>query len=108
MFFIDPLTDMPVLRTPGDDGAKPLWRFYAPISLPGAGAELASVVLHHTVWFTASDGHVHPAPCTPTEHLWWGDGWGDWPSEAAAVADALLDDLGAPSTCASTGTPPRA
>ncbi|MEU8434733.1 hypothetical protein AB0F18_17790 [Streptomyces sp. NPDC029216] len=40
-----------------------------------------------------SDGHVHPAPCTPTEHLWWGDGWGDRPSEAAAV-DALLGDLG--------------
>lgn len=93
-FFIDPLTDMPVLRTPGDDG-KQVWRFYAPLSLPAGGAELASVVPHHTVWVTTSDGHVHPAPCTPTEHLWWGDGWGDRPSEAAAVVDQLLDDLGA-------------
>ncbi|MET9760046.1 hypothetical protein ABZ016_13470 [Streptomyces sp. NPDC006372] len=93
-FFIDPLTDMPVLRTPGNDG-KPQWRFYAPLSLPAGGAELASVVLHHTVWVTTSDGHVHPAPCTPTEHLWWGDGWGDRPSEAAAVVNTLLDDLGA-------------
>ncbi|MFD9823924.1 hypothetical protein [Streptomyces violascens] len=47
------------------------------------------------MWITTSDGHVHPAPCTPTEHLWWGDGWGDRPSEAASVIDALLDDLGA-------------
>ncbi|WP_367140694.1 MULTISPECIES: hypothetical protein [Streptomyces] len=93
-FFIDPLTDMPVLRTPGGDG-KQVWRFYAPLSLPAGGAELASVVLHHTLWVTTSDGHVHPAPCTPTEHLWWGDGWGDRPSEAAAVVDQLLDDLGA-------------
>ncbi|MFE5519828.1 hypothetical protein ACFQ9Q_19195 [Streptomyces virginiae] len=92
-FFIDPLTDMPVLRTPGD-GGKQVWRFYAPLSLPAGGAELASVVLHHTVWVTTSDGHVHPAPCTPTEHLWWGDGWGDRPSEAAAVVNQLLDDLG--------------
>lgn len=93
-FFIDPLTDMPVLRTPGDDSEQ-VWRFYAPLSLPAGGAELASVVLHHTLWVTTSDGHVHPAPCTPTEHLWWGDGWGDRPSEAAAVVGQLLDDLGA-------------
>lgn len=93
-FFIDPLTDMPVLRTP-DDGGKPVWRFYAPVSLPAGGAELASVVLHHTVWVLTSDGHVHPAPCTPSEHLWWGNGGGDRPSEAAMVVDALLDDLGA-------------
>jgi hypothetical protein len=85
---------MPVLRTP-DDRGKPLWRFYAPLSLPaGGGAELASVVLHDTVWITTSDGQVHPAPCTPTEHLWWGDGCGDRPSEASAVVDTLLDDLG--------------
>ncbi|MEU0059914.1 hypothetical protein [Streptomyces sp. NPDC006334] len=43
---------------------------------------------------TTSDGHVHPAPCTPTEHLWWGGGWGDHPSEAAAMVNQLLDDLG--------------
>ncbi|WP_406385162.1 hypothetical protein [Streptomyces sp. NBC_01618] len=42
-----------------------------------------------------SDGHVHPAPCTPTEHLWWGDGGGDRAGEAAAVVDQLPDDLGA-------------
>ncbi|MFD4922991.1 hypothetical protein ACFWNE_17025 [Streptomyces goshikiensis] len=47
-FFIDPLTDMPVPRTPGD-GGKEMWRFYAPLSLPAGGAELASVVLHHTL-----------------------------------------------------------
>ncbi|MFE0580208.1 hypothetical protein [Streptomyces sp. NPDC058874] len=92
-FFIDPLTDMPVLRTPGDSG-KQLWRFYAPLSLPAGGAELASVVLHHTLWVRTSDGHVHPAPCTPTEHLWWGHGGGDRASEAAAVVNQLLDDLG--------------
>ncbi|MFD7163733.1 hypothetical protein [Streptomyces violascens] len=92
-FFLDPLTDMPVLRTPRKDG-KQLWRFHAPLSLPADGAELASVVLYHTVWITTSDGHVHPAPCTATEHLWWGDGWGDRPSEAAAVIDTLLNDLG--------------
>ncbi|MER5586552.1 hypothetical protein ABT090_33630 [Streptomyces asoensis] len=92
-FFVDPLTDMPVLRTPGDGGTQ-VWRFYAPLCLPAGGAELASVVLHHTVWVTTSDGHVHPAPCTPTEHLWWGDGWGDRASEAAAVVDQLLDNLG--------------
>nr|MDT0521284.1 hypothetical protein [Streptomyces sp. DSM 41633] len=93
-FFIDPLTDMPALRT-SREGHTPTWRFYAPLSLPAGGAELASVVLHHTVWITTSDGHVHPAPCTPSEHLWWGDGWGDRPSEAAAVIDTLLGDLGA-------------
>ncbi|MFE4336735.1 hypothetical protein ACFRQM_47620 [Streptomyces sp. NPDC056831] len=52
-------------------------------------------MLHHTVWVTTGDGHLHPAPCTPAEHLWWGNGWGDRPSEAATVVDALLDDLGA-------------
>lgn len=93
-FFLDPLTDMPALRTPADRG-EPTWRFYAPLALPANGAELASAVLHHTVWITTSDGHVHPAPCTPTEHLWWGNGWGDRPSEAATVIDTLLDDLGA-------------
>ncbi|MFI1441819.1 hypothetical protein [Streptomyces fructofermentans] len=93
-FFIDPLTDMPVLCAPGD-GGKQVWRFYAPLSLPAGGAELASVVLHHTLWVLTSDGHVHPAPCTPAEHLWWGDGWGDRASEAASVVDQLLTDLSA-------------
>ncbi|MFI6125425.1 hypothetical protein ACIBCU_37910 [Streptomyces sp. NPDC051064] len=93
-FFTDPLTDMPVLRTPHVNG-KQAWRFYAPLSLPAGGSELASVVLDHTLWVITSDGHVHPAPCTPTEHPWWGDGWGDRASEAATVTDQLLDDLGA-------------
>ncbi|MFG2961606.1 hypothetical protein ACGF5O_48840 [Streptomyces sp. NPDC048291] len=90
-FLIDPLTDMPVLRIAS---SKNIWRFYAPLSLPAAGEELAAVVLHHTLWIVTSGGQVHPAPCTPHEHLWWGDGWGDRPSEAALVTDALLDDLG--------------
>ncbi|WP_329203368.1 hypothetical protein [Streptomyces sp. NBC_01435] len=106
-FFIDPLTDMPVLRTFGD-GGRQVWRFYAPLSLPADSAELASVVLHHTLWVLTSDGHVHPAPCTPTEHLWWGDGWGDRASEAAAVSTSSWTTSVPPSTCASTGTPPRA
>ncbi|MCX5078879.1 hypothetical protein OHA84_37360 (plasmid) [Streptomyces sp. NBC_00513] len=90
-FLIDPLTDMPVLRTTAEDGT-PVLRFYAPLSLPG-GAELTKIVLHHTVWVVTSDGHTHPAPCAPTEHLWWGDGWGDRPSEAASVVNQLLDRL---------------
>ncbi|WP_158716896.1 hypothetical protein [Streptomyces rimosus] len=48
-FFLDPFTDVPVLRTPPDRG-KPTWRFYAPLAFPADGAELASAVLHHTVW----------------------------------------------------------
>ncbi|WP_329467935.1 hypothetical protein [Streptomyces sp. NBC_01431] len=93
-FFTDPLTDMPALRTAGD-GGSPVWRFYAPPALPASGAELATIVLEHTVWITTSDGQVHPAPCTPAEHLWWGDGRGDRPTEVATVIDTLLDDLGA-------------
>ncbi|WP_438297251.1 hypothetical protein [Streptomyces sp. HUAS TT7] len=93
-FFVDPLTDMPALRTVAVNG-RPLWRFYAPLSLPAGSAELTTIVLQHTVWITTSDGQVHPAPCTQTEHLWWGDSRHDRPSEAATVADALLDDLGA-------------
>ncbi|MGW7064943.1 hypothetical protein ACWGHM_41535 [Streptomyces sp. NPDC054904] len=92
-FLIDPLTGTPVLRTT-TDGGKPVLRFYAPLSLPGGG-KLAKIVLHHTVWVVTSDGHIHPAPCAPTEHLWWGDGWGDRPSEAAAVINQLLDRLDA-------------
>ncbi len=37
-FFIDPLTDMPVMRTVGHD-SKPVWRFHAPLSLPAGDAE---------------------------------------------------------------------
>jgi hypothetical protein len=91
-FFTDPLTDMPVLRTQGD---TPRWIFYAPTRLPAGQGELASVVLWGTVWITTSDDQVHPAPCDPREHLWFGPGGGDRPSEAATVIDRLLDDLGA-------------
>jgi len=92
-FFTDPLTDMPALRTTDNYGQQ-VWRFYAPLSLPAGGAELASVVLHHTVWITTSDGLVHPAPCTPNNHLWWGS-HDSSPQEAPAVVNALLDDLAA-------------
>ncbi|MFE4830733.1 hypothetical protein [Streptomyces sp. NPDC056672] len=91
--FIAPLTDMPVLRTPGD-GGKPIRRFHAPPALPAGSAELASVVLHHTLWVTTGDGHLHPAPRTPTEHLWWADGWDDRPSEAAVVNALVVSNFG--------------
>ncbi|MER5781314.1 hypothetical protein ABT104_06230 [Streptomyces mobaraensis] len=104
-FFIDPLTDMPVLRT--TTGDAPGLRFYAPLALPDTGAELTSVVLDGTVWVKTSDGQVHPAPCTPHEHLWWGDGWGDKPSEAATVINTLLDDLGATIDLREHWTAPR-
>ncbi|WP_399946269.1 hypothetical protein ACGH52_38130 [Streptomyces sp. BBFR25] len=55
---IDPLTTCPSCAPP-NNGGKPVWRFYAPLS------------------------------------LWWGNGYGDRPSEAATVINALLDDLGA-------------
>ncbi|MFC1436052.1 hypothetical protein ACEZDB_36005 [Streptacidiphilus sp. N1-3] len=92
-FFVDPLTDMPALLTTDNYGQQ-VWRFYAPLSLPATGAELASVVLHHSVWITASDGQVHPAPCTPNDHLWWGSHDAS-PQEAPAVVNTLLDDLAA-------------
>ncbi|GAA4989789.1 hypothetical protein GCM10023205_71220 [Yinghuangia aomiensis] len=43
------------------------------------------------MWAVMSDGSVHPAPCAPTLHLWWGDGWGDRPTEAYFVVNHLLD-----------------
>ncbi|MCF3105457.1 hypothetical protein IPZ58_28270 [Streptomyces roseoverticillatus] len=92
-FFTDPLTDMPALRTTQD--GIPTLRFNAPLALPATDAELTSVILDGTVWIKTSDGQVHPAPCTPNEHLWWGDGWGDKPTEAATVITTLLDNLGA-------------
>ncbi|MFJ9777217.1 hypothetical protein ACIRVF_39300 [Kitasatospora sp. NPDC101157] len=95
-FFIDPLTDMPVVRTKSDGDKSAKWLFYAPLSLPAGRGELASVVLDDTVWITTTDGQIHPAPCTSGEHLWWGDGWGDRPTEAAHVINQLLDDLAAP------------
>ncbi|MEV6586963.1 hypothetical protein [Streptomyces acidicola] len=39
--------------------------------------------------------HDSPFSALTATHLWWGDGWGDRPSQAAAVVDQLLDDLGA-------------
>ncbi|WP_331730220.1 hypothetical protein OHV05_35975 (plasmid) [Kitasatospora sp. NBC_00070] len=97
-FFTDPLTDMPAVRTKDDGDNRAKWLFYAPLSLPAGRGELASVVLDGTVWITTADGQVHPAPCTPNEHLWWGDGWGDRPTEAAHVVNLLLDNLSAPIT----------
>ncbi|MFG3105111.1 hypothetical protein ACGFZL_31975 [Streptomyces sp. NPDC048182] len=75
-FFLDPLTDMPVLRTDDREGQQ-VWRFYAPLSSRPRPPN----------WPRSS--------CTPSERLWWGDGWGDRPSEAATVINLLLDDLGA-------------
>lgn len=91
-FFTDPLTDMPVVRT--QDAERPRWHFYSPLSLP-TGGELASVILHDTVWIKTTEGLIHPGPCDPHNHLWWGDGWGDRPTEAAHVINLLLDDIGA-------------
>ncbi|MET8624672.1 hypothetical protein ABZW30_13100 [Kitasatospora sp. NPDC004669] len=95
-FFVDPLTDMPVVRTKDDGDKGPKWLFYAPLALPAGRGELASAVLYGTVWITTTDGQVHPAPCTPGDHLWWGDGWGDRPTEAAYVVNQLLDNLATP------------
>ncbi|MET7304990.1 hypothetical protein [Embleya sp. NPDC005575] len=92
-FFVDPLTGMPALRTaPDDHDRDATWIFYAPLALP-AGADLAKVTLHGTVWITTTDEQVHPAPCTPGrgDHLWWGDGYGDRATEASYVLHQLLD-----------------
>ncbi|MFF9034901.1 P-loop NTPase fold protein [Streptomyces sp. NPDC014892] len=91
-FFVDPLTGMPALRTGGDASERGRWRFYAPLSLPASG-QLASVVLRDTAWITTDAGLVVPAPCTAPHHFWWGDGWGDRPTELAYVTSLLLDDL---------------
>jgi hypothetical protein len=69
--------------------------------------ELSSVVLDSTVWIITSDGQVHPAPCDPREHLWFGPGYGDRPSEAATVAHQLLDDLAADIDLAEPWNAPR-
>jgi len=94
-FFTDPLTDMPVVRTKDDDENHAQWLFYVPLSLPAGRGELASIVLHGPVWITTTDGFVHPAPCTPGEHLWWGNAGGEHPLELAHVVNVLLDNLGA-------------
>ncbi|MDX2695342.1 P-loop NTPase fold protein [Streptomyces ipomoeae] len=91
-FFTDPLTGMPALRTDGDGPGRGKWRFCSPLSLPANG-QLASVVLRDTAWVTTDEGLVLPAPCAVNEHLWWGDGWGDRPTEIAYVVALLLDDL---------------
>ncbi|MFJ4674046.1 hypothetical protein [Kitasatospora purpeofusca] len=91
-FFTDPLTGMPVVRTRNDGDNGPMWLFYAPLSLPADCGDLVSAILYDTVWITTANGQVHPAPCTPGDHLWWGDGWGDRPSEAAHVVNQLLDN----------------
>ncbi|MER6161196.1 P-loop NTPase fold protein [Streptomyces sp. NPDC001868] len=91
-FFLDPLTGMPALRTGGDASERGRWRFHAPLSLPANG-QLASVVLQDTAWITTDEGLVFPAPCAANQHFWWGDGWGDRPTEIAYVVSSLLDDL---------------
>lgn len=91
-FFVDPLTGMPALRTGGDASERGKWRFHAPLSLTANG-QLASVVLRDTAWITTDEGLVFPAPCAANEHFWWGDGWGDLPTEVAYVTSLLLDDL---------------
>ncbi|MFF3863252.1 hypothetical protein [Streptomyces sp. NPDC002209] len=92
--FTDPLTGMPVLRSPDGADGNPTWRFYAPLSLPADGEALASVTLYHTAWITTTRGRVYPAPCSSSEQLAW-HRWGGTPVQTAAVIDALLDDLGA-------------
>lgn len=79
-------------RTGGDASERGKWRFHAPLSLPASG-QLASVVLQDTAWITTGEGLVFPAPCAANEHFWWGDGYGDLPTEVAYVTSLLLDDL---------------
>ncbi|MGC0417881.1 hypothetical protein [Embleya sp. AB8] len=47
-FYVDPLADMPALRTASGPHGAATWIFYAPLALP-AGADLATVTLHGTV-----------------------------------------------------------
>lgn len=88
----EPLTGMPALRTGGDASERGRWRFHSPLSLPANG-QLASVVLQDTAWITTDEDLVFPAPCVANQHFWWGDGWGDRPTEIAYVVSLLLDDL---------------
>ncbi|QKZ17624.1 hypothetical protein [Streptomyces chartreusis] len=90
-FYTDGTTGIPVVRNGSSrDGT---WVFLAPLRLPDQGAPLKSVILEDTVWIQTTDGRIHPGPCTPGEHLWWGPGGGDRPTEAAWVISQLMDDI---------------
>ncbi|MEU1661539.1 hypothetical protein ABZ527_36445 [Streptomyces griseofuscus] len=89
-FYSDPATGIPAVRKGSSrDGS---WVFLAPLRLPDHGAQLESVILEDTVWIQTTDGRIHPGPCTPGDHLWWGPGGGDRPTEAAWVISQLMDD----------------
>ncbi|MFJ3697379.1 hypothetical protein ACIPW9_25175 [Streptomyces sp. NPDC090052] len=92
-FYTDAATGIAVVRKgPSREGA---WVFLAPLRLPERAARLRSVILEDTVWIQTADGRIYPGPCTPGDHLWWGPGGGDQPTEAALVISQLLDDSGA-------------
>ncbi|WP_129291812.1 hypothetical protein [Streptomyces sp. N1] len=90
-FYTDRATGIPVVRKGSSrDGA---WVFLAPLQLSDQGAPLESVILEDSVWIQTTDGRIHPGPCTARDHLWWGPGGGDRPTEAAWVISQLMDDI---------------
>ncbi|MFJ7990426.1 hypothetical protein [Streptomyces sp. NPDC096351] len=97
-FHRDVSTGTPAVRIRSADRRS--WTFLAPLRLPGRQAQLKSVILDDTVWVSTTDGRIHPAPCTLHDHLWWGHGGGDRPTEAAWVITQLMDDLNAEVTLA--------
>ncbi|MFE3717572.1 hypothetical protein [Streptomyces cyaneofuscatus] len=90
-FYTDPTTRIPVVRK--GSARQGTWAFLAPLRLPDQAAQLRSVILDDTVWVKTDDDRIYPGPCTPDEHLWWGPGGGDRPTEAAWVIAQLLDDI---------------
>lgn len=92
-FHTDYSTGIPAVRIRST--RQGVWVFLAPLWLPDSRARLRSVILDRTVWVTTTDNMIYPAPCTRHDHLWWGHGYGDRPTEAAWVISQLLDDLGA-------------
>jgi hypothetical protein len=90
-FYTDRTTGIPVIRK--GSSRESTWVFLAPLRLPDPDAQLKSVILEDTVWIQTTDDRIHPGPCTPGEHLWWGPGGGDRPTEAAWVISQLMDDL---------------
>ncbi|MFD9622109.1 hypothetical protein ACFWB2_33330 [Streptomyces virginiae] len=97
-FHMDFSTGTPVVRI--RSAGRRVWIFLAPLQLPYRRAQLRSVILNDTVWVSTTDRRIHPAPCTPGDHLWWGYGAGDHPTEAAWVIAQLMDDLSAGVTLA--------
>ncbi|OMI91380.1 hypothetical protein BSZ07_00285 [Streptomyces sp. M1013] len=91
-FYTDSTTGIPVVRK--GPSRQATWVFLAPLRLPDQDAQVGSVILEDTVWVRTTNGRIHPGPCTPGDHLWWGPGGGDRPTEAAWVISQLLDDLG--------------